>query len=287
MTRATDQPLRGIAFAAASTMAYASMDVAVKLMAATYPVATMLVFRNVVVALAMVAFFVLRGRAPVTAHPLAHVWRAVCGTSALFCYFKGLEALPIAQCVAIAFATPLFVTALSRPLLGEQVSAIRWLATAIGFGGVLLIVRPGLDAFHPAMLWPLASALLFALTVISVRRLARDEPATLLLFYAAVFGIVFGCAYAAVDGWVMPAPHHWPALTLIALFGGLGQWLLAQGYRYAPAAVVAPIDYTHMVWVLPLGFVFFREWPDALTLIGTAVLAGGTLWSMWRERRRT
>src|SRR5690606_6233798 len=202
----------------------------------------------------------------------------------MLCFFYALTILPLADVTAINFTMPLFVTALSVPLLGETVGWRRWTAVAIGFSGILLMVRPGASILDPAILIAVASAFGYALAVICMRRLGSTErSATTTLYFTLACAVVGGIA--APFAWVPPTPTGWAALILVGLISGTGQLLMTAGYRFAPAAIVAPFDYVSMVWAVVLGFLIWGEVPTVGVLAGAALVIGSGLYILYREHR--
>jgi drug/metabolite transporter (DMT)-like permease len=230
----------GIASMLLAVAALSVMDAMAKWLAAGYPIAELVFFRNLF-ALIPILFIVWQGGGLAALRlrwRLGHVLRAACGLGAIFSFFTGLRHLPLAEAISIAFAAPLFVTALSVPILGGRVGPRRWGAVVAGFLGVLVMTRPGAGAFRPEALYILAAALCYALAMLVTRRLARTEttPAIMLAGTAislAVSGLALGF------GWRTPAGGELLIFALMGLIGGTGMYFMTQAYRYAPAAVVA------------------------------------------------
>ena len=208
-----------------------------------------------------------------TDHPGLHLTRGAINVVSACCFYLGLRALPLAEATAIAFAAPLFVTALSVLILKERVDGRRWLAVLAGFAGVLIIVRPGTDAFQAATLLPLTTAFLYAVMMITARGISRGEGMLTTTFYIVAGQLV--CSAVALP-WVWHTP---------ALFSTLGLALITQGFRIAPASVVAPFDYTGLIWATLLGWIFWREAPDAYAYLGALFIAGSGVYIALREAR--
>ena len=197
-----------------------------------------------------------------TAHPGLHLTRGAINVVSACCFYLGLRALPLAEATAIAFAAPLFVTALSVLILKERVDGKRWLAVLAGFAGVLIIVRPGTDAFQAATLLPLTTAMLYAVMMITARGISHGEGMLTTTFYIVAGQLV--CSAVGLPWvWHTPALADLPYFAAVALFSTLGLALITQGFRIAPASVVAPFDYTGLIWATLLGRIFWREAPDA------------------------
>ena len=219
-----------------------------------------------------------------TAHPGLHLIRGAINVVSAYCFYLGLRLLPLAEATAIAFAAPLFVTALSVLILKERVDAKRWLAVLAGFAGVLIVVRPGTDAFQAATLLPLVTALLYAVMMITARGIGRGEGMLTTTLYI-VLGQLVCSAVALPWVWVTPVLDDLPYFGAVALFSTLGLALITQGFRIGPASVVAPFDYTGLIWATILGWIFWREAPDAYAYLGALFIAGSGVYIAVRESR--
>ena len=203
-------------------------------------------------------------------------------TSLLF--FAGVQYLPLAEASAIAFTGPLWVVLLSWKLLQEPVNAVdRW-ATYFGFAGILFIVRPGTDVFHPAALLLLGMAIANALYQLLTRRLVSDSALTT-FFYSGLVGFVITTGLL----FVLPIPTElptvaWPVLALVGLLGGLGHVLMIQAFYQAPASSLSPFVYLQMIWATSLGWLIFDQLPDGLTFVGMGIIAlSGSLIVVYRR----
>jgi len=246
-----------------------------------------ILFLRALIALPFVATlaFWLGGRRVLrTAHPGLHLIRGAINVVSAYCFYLGLRLLPLAEATAIAFAAPLFVTALSVLILKERVDAKRWLAVLAGFAGVLIVVRPGTDAFQAATLLPLVTALLYAVMMITARGIGRGEGMLTTTLYI-VLGQLVCSAVALPWVWVAPALDDLPYFGAVALFSTLGLALITQGFRIGPASVVAPFDYTGLNWATILGWIFWREAPDAYAYLGALFIAGSGVYIAVRESR--
>ena len=255
----------GIAGILIGMFAMSIMDALAKWLGEGYPIAELAFFRYVF-ALPPALFILWQqrgGRASLALRwKTGHVLRAIFALGATYTFFLGLRYLPLAEAISIAFSTPLLVTALSVPILGERVGPRRWAAVVVGFLGVLVMTRPGAEAFRPEALYILAAALCYALTMLVTRRLARSDTTPAIMLSNICISIPL-CALALPFGWRTPGATDFLLLALLGLVGGIGMYFMTQAYRFAPAAVIAPFDYTALLWGTLLGWLVWQELPGA------------------------
>src|SRR6185437_6569989 len=282
-----DRPFKGIALILLSTTFLGVSDVTAKYLSASLPSIEIAWLRFLVFALIMVPAMV--PGSPLFAMRTSRVGlqlmrgAALLGSSLFF--ITGLRYLPIAEASATGFVAPLFVTALSIFFLSEKVGVRRWLATATGLLGVLIILRPGTGAFHAAAFFPIISALAWAVTLIMTRMMSGREHAITIMTYSSIAGVAI-LSVLVPFVWVAPS---WQAVMfgiLIGVASTAGQWIVVLAFRYADASVLAPFSYTQLVWVSTLGFLIFGEVPDAWTVVGAAFIVASGLYTAHRERVR-
>jgi drug/metabolite transporter (DMT)-like permease len=200
-------------------------------------------------------------------------------------FILALHYLPLADVHALAAITPLLVTALSVPILGERVGWRRWAAVAAGFVGVLIIVRPGFAEIDWRILVPLLGALLFALYQIMLRVAARHDPPETTLLYSAIVGAVVLSAVGPFN-WTPPDAAGWALLTIGGLLGAFAHFALIKALDLGEASKLQPYGYTLMVWAAVIGLIAFGQFPDAFTVTGGVVIALSGVYAFYRERRR-
>lgn len=251
------------------------------------PVFEVLFFRNAF-AFIPIAIYILRttGFSVLrTTRPGAHAVRAMIGLTGMTGGFLAVSRLPLTEATALSFSAPLFMTALSAPILKEPVGAHRWAAVAVGFVGVLVMIRPDPARLADAgVIFGLVGALGAAGAMITIREIGRTEPGPRIVFYFTLAGALAGLA-SLPFGWVVPDLATLGALVLMGLLGGVGQLLLTESLRIAPVAVVAPFDYTQLVWASLIAFFVWTEVPQASTLLGAAIVAASGLYILYRETR--
>jgi drug/metabolite transporter (DMT)-like permease len=259
-------------------------DALAKWLSPYYP-PTQILFLRAAIALPIVgaAVCMVGGRqALYTQRPALHLLRGALNVVSATAFYFSLRYLPLAEATAISFAAPLCVTLLSVWLLKERVDRGRWLALAVGFAGVMLIVRPGSSAFQPAALLPLITAGLYAVMMITARAIGKTESVLTTGFYIVAAQLV--CSATALPWfWNVPQVQHWPFFAGIALFSTLGLTLITQAFRIAPASTVAPFDYTGLVWATLLGWLFWQDVPDVPTYVGALVIVASGLYIVLRE----
>ncbi len=275
----------GIAYVLAAMAAMTVMDAAAKWLGAGYPITEVVFFRNFFAIPPIAVLVWYGGLASLRTRRLpGHALRAGFGLGAMFCFFTGLRYMPLAEAISIAFAAPLFVTALSGPILKEHVGPRRWAAVIVGFLGVLIITRPGGDVLRIEALLILAAALSYALFLLVTRHLARSESTSAIVFYTNGIALVVG-ALLLPFGWQAPTGEDLTIFIAMGLIGGCGSYFIAMAYRNAPASVLAPFDYTTLLVGTLLGWLIWRELPDATVFLGAAVVIACGLFIIRRETR--
>ncbi len=287
--------LRAAANKIASTLMFALMSTQVRHLGADFPLGQSIFARAIVTLVMVLALFALRGelRAALRTERLgAHIGRGLTSVFGMFFLFAAVARLPLVDATTITFLAPLMTVTLAALVLGERVRFHRWAAVVIGFLGVLVMVAPHLsraDALTTSMALigaacAFGNAVCIAAATVQIRSLTTTESTSSIMIYLSIIVALAGLATLPF-GWRMPTP--WEALMLVGIgvCGALGQILLTEGIRYAPASFIAPFDYTLMPWALALGFVFFGEFPTVEVLVGAAIVIATGLFVMWRERR--
>lgn len=211
-----------------------------------------------------------------------HLLRSVVNLTTMLSFYYALRLLPLADSIAINFAAPLFVTALSGPLLGEHVGMRRWLAVAFGFGGVLLAVQPSPSGISLGAALALLSGLCWALTIVTSRQISDTESShTILFYYSLAVVIVLGIAMPRL--WIEPSFQDWIWFIVVGIAGSFGQFCYNQAFRYGEASAIAPLDYLSIVWATLFGFVIFGDIPSWLVLGGAACIVASSIYIAHRE----
>ena len=282
-----DAGLRGIGLILLSTIFLSSADVASKYLAASLPALQITWLRYCAFTVIMLGL-AWRGGGRVrlaTQRPKLQLLRGFAVAASSIVFVLSLKYLPIADATATSFVTPLFVTALSIPLLGEKVGWRRWTATTVGLVGVLIVVRPGGSGFQLASLLPVLSALTWAFALIVTRQMSTTESPLTTLAWSAMIGL------GVVS---LLLPFAWQPLTLQSVLLGIfigvastiGHWLVILAFRHADASLLAPFSYAQLLWVSVFGYFVFAALPDLWTLVGAVIIAGSGLYTAHRERIR-
>lgn len=298
----------GILAAMGAATCFSIIDMLFKFLSGDYPLYEVVFIRSVV-ALAVLlgilmplegGFHLIRTR-----KLKLHLLRSTAVLFANLCFFTGLAIMPLAEAVAIAFATPLVVTLLSVVFLKETVGPWRWGAIAGGFIGILVIMRPGAATFQAAAILPLLGACGYATLHVLTRSAGGTEKAATLSFYptfgflvvSSLVGLVLGGGQLATGGespaldfifraWKWPASQDWIYFVGVGLAGSVGGYLVSQAYRLCEATLIAPFEYVAMPLAIVWGVMFFEEWPELPVWIGSGLIIGSGLVSVWRETRR-
>jgi len=283
---------KGIVLKVASVLLFAVMSALIRGFGETVPVGQVVFFRSAFAIVPVVIIYAARGElmaALRTDHPFGHLARGVISVFGMFLSFAALARLPLVDATVISFAAPLITVALAALILKERVRAYRWSAVVIGFLGVIVMLTPYLDlggavASAPATgaLLALSAAFCNAGTVIQTRRLTVTETTSAIVFYFSSFCAVAGLLTLPF-AWHPPTELELAKLVAIGVLAGVAHILLTEGYRFAPASVLAPFEYTAMVWAFVLGYVLFGEMPTSAVLLGAVIIAASGLFVIWRE----
>jgi drug/metabolite transporter (DMT)-like permease len=221
-----------------------------------------------------------------TRRPFLQIGRSTLLLASTCFNFLALRYLQLDEATAIAFSTPFFVAALSGPMLGEWVRWRRWTAIAVGFVGVLVVIRPSPANFNPAALLSVGAAICYALYAITTRMLSRSDSNETTVFYSNLVGVL-ALLPVLPFVWVTPQnPLIVAVMVLAGFFGGFGHYLFVRAHRLAPVSVLAPFAYTQLLWVIVLGYLVFDQLPSMWTLGGSAIVIVSGLYLLNRERKR-
>ncbi|WP_371228234.1 DMT family transporter [Roseovarius sp. 2305UL8-3] len=299
--------LRGALCAFVAVLCFSLNDVGFKFLSDSYALHQVVLFRALV-GLTTFAIFIMPFYGGLTVfrtrRPGIHLARGLCVVMANMCLFLGLAAMPIADAVAVFFISPTVITVFSVIFLGERVGPRRWLAIAIGFIGVMVIVKPGTSAFQVASLLPLTSAVLYATLHTLTRKIGGTESAATMVLYMQItflfasvgFGLALGDGrfsgtdHASLEfllrAWGPIAAGDWWIVIMLGVSGVFGGYFISQAYRLSEAGFIAPIEYVAMPLAVMWGITVFGTFPGPSAWAGIALIIGSGLYLVWRESRK-
>jgi drug/metabolite transporter (DMT)-like permease len=288
---------KAIGFKLISALLFAALSAIVRQLGDVVPVGQLVFFRSACAIPPVLLIYAYRrelAEAVYTSRPFGQLGRGALSVGGMYTNFSALARLPMADATAISFASPLITVALAAVILKEHVRFYRWTAVFVGFGGVIVMLIPHMDLNHYAAaagataaigsLFALVSAFCNAGTVIQTRRLTQSETTSSIVFYFSLVTALAG-AVTLPFAWHTPNLSQLGMLVAMGFFGGIGHIFLTESYRYAAASVVAPFDYSAMLWALLLGYWVFGELPSGLVYVGAIIVAGAGLFVIWRERQ--
>ena len=277
----------GIIFMLVAIFIYSLTNVVVKYVAPHYPIMEIVFFRNLFTLIP--ALFMVIRHGGTQAFKATHLpYQAFCGiagTLGLAALFKSFALLPLADATCYAYASILFVTALSWPLLREHVEGVRWWAVIIGFVGIIIMAKPSGDILNYGIFYSLAFALTDAFVMLSARKLAAGNQSGTIVFYFALFATLFSGLFLPFI-WKTPNLDDLIKFAAIGLGGGTAQICVTQAYRYAKAGTLAPMIYSSMLWSVLFGYVFWQDVPTTNLWIGGAVIISCGLFIIYRENKQ-
>jgi drug/metabolite transporter (DMT)-like permease len=286
MNSGSNSTARGLGFAFLAFGLFATHDAIIKALGSDYSI-FQIIFFAMLFAFVPMAILMLADQSTGNFRP-RHPWlvltRSVLSLTAMTAAFYAFVTLPLAEVYALLFATPLLITALSVPLLGETVRAQRWAAVIVGLIGVIIVLRPGASSFSLGHLSALCASFAAAMAAIIMRRIGGEERSAVLILYPMLSSIL-------VMGAILPAVYTPVEMSSLGLMAGVGLLSVAAqlcsitAFRYAPAAVVAPTQYSQILWATGYGVVFFAERPDTMVALGAGIVIASGIFIVWRESR--
>ncbi|WP_417454994.1 DMT family transporter [Kiloniella sp.] len=288
-----DRIILGIILAILMVFCTSVMDGIAKWLTASYSIISIILIRNLFsLPLAITLVAKTGGIATLKSdRPLLLLVRSSLIIFAAGSFYAALPFMPLAEVFAIAFVAPLFTTLLSVIFLKEKVGFHRWAVVFTGFGGVLIILQPGTDTFQPVAILPVIAAFFYALLMIMTRQLRHHCSSSGMTFWGTVTTVCLASTTLVLPweafAWTLPSNTDLLMLMGMAVVATTAHFLTGQAYRYAPAAVVAPFDYTMLIWGLIFGWAFWDEIPEAHVLFGASIIVISGLYIIYRESRST
>ncbi|SEV93960.1 Permease of the drug/metabolite transporter (DMT) superfamily [Aliiroseovarius sediminilitoris] len=286
MSDATQSPVKGLGFAFAAFAVFATHDAIIKALGVNFSV-FQIIFFAMLFAFVPMSVMMLADRQVDNFRP-NHPWlillRSVTTLIAMSTAFYAFTVLPLAEVYALLFATPLLITAMSAMLLGETVRAQRWAAVVVGLVGVLIVLRPGVIQISWGHICALIAAFCSSLGSVIMRKIGGEERTAVMILYPMLSSILFMAV-------VLPFVYQPMEVVELGMVAGVGvlsvlaQMMIIAAYRIAPAAVVAPSQYSQILWATLFGVLFFGELPDAWVGVGASVIIASGVFIVWRESR--
>lgn len=278
--------VRGILSMIVAVSAFSIMDTAMKRLVETYPAMQVTFLRGA----ASLPFLLLatgafgRWRDLVPRRVALHVVRGFLGVVTLWFFVYSVKFLSLADAYTIFMSAPLLITALSVPMLGEQVGWRRWLAVIVGLLGVIVVLKPsGADLITIGALAALAAAIAYALTAITIRVLLRTDTGTATIFWS-MFLVTLASGCIAAFGWIPLHWNHWPWIAAVGLSGAIGQHFITFAFRLAAPPTVAPIEYTALLWGMLYDWLLWSTLPGSRMLLGAGIIVASGLYVIYREK---
>ena len=286
MPESSGGPLRGIVWMLVAVSAFAFMDASMKWLAPFYPPMEVTALRGLASLPLVLGWALLQGGV----HPLLqirwplHLLRGVLSVAMLAGFVFALKFLPIAEAYSLFFIAPLLITALAVPMLGEPSSWQRWVAVALGFAGMLVILRPGhAGVMSTAGVVMMLAAVCYALSAVLVRVIGRTDSTQSMVVWMLAMVSVFALALA-IPHWIPLRSDHYATLLVLGLSGAIGQYGITEAFRRAPASLIAPFEYTALLWGIALDWFVWKTAPDRWMLAGAAIIVAAGLYVLRHER---
>jgi drug/metabolite transporter (DMT)-like permease len=279
--------LRGILSMLAAVATFSIMDVTMKHLVATYPPMQVTFIRGLASLPILIAAAGLFGqwRDLMPRRWRLHLVRGLLSVVTLWGFVYSVKQLSLADAYTIFMSAPLLITALSLPILGEHVGPRRWAAVVVGLCGVVLVLKPsGTGLITLGGIAALCAALGYALSALTIRILSRTDTGSATVVCAlAIMSLISGVL--AIDGWVTIDWSHWPWLMGLGITGALGQYFITEAFRRAPAAVIAPLEYTALAWGILFDWFIWMTAPSSRMLVGAAIIVASGIYVFNRERQ--
>ena len=284
----TAAPLSAIGLIVVATVIFSAFDASAKYVAIAGVAPLFMAWVRYAVHVVAVVLFFRAWSDPAIFKPNSYVMqllRAFCLFGATVFTFFAVQTLQLAEMISIFFAAPVFITALAGPLLGEWAGWRRWLAVAVGFIGVLIVVRPSIGTISVGHLYAITCTFCYSFYAILTRRLSATESPQSLIFFSGVAPVVLLLPVVPYHAEMPEDPVVIAVLLMLGILGAFGHLLLIQANRLARATVLAPFSYLQLVWAIVLGWLVFSELPDRWVLIGSAVIVASGIYIAQRERQ--
>ena len=276
---------RGMALMLLATVGFVVMQTLIRVAGEEVHPFEVAFFRNIFGLAALTPIFMRHGLQPLkTKRFKLHAMRGSSQAFGMMAFFYGVTLIPFAEVTALSFSAPLFATLLALLFLGERLRARRLTALAVGFLGMLLVVRPGFAEINLGTWLIIGSSMTWGCSIAIIKSLSRTESSATMVTYQGLFLLPFTCA-AAMTVWVWPTWEQAGLMALIGLLGTVSHLLFAQSFKYADATAVLPLDFTRLIWASLIGYMLWSEIPDAWAWIGGTVIFASATYIAYRESK--
>ena len=278
-------PFIGPAFMLLTAFLSASLSGGIRMATADIHPFEVVFLRNVFGIIVLAPFLLRQGLTPFRTRRLGlHILRSTLNVGSMLLFFSAVAITPLAKVTSLTFLSPVFATLFAVVILHERVGAARWTAVGLGLLGALIIVRPGIETIDPGTMMTVGAAMFWAVVLIIVKTLSRTDSPITITYYSVTFLTLFSAVPAAMV-WTWPHGAQWGWLIFTGIAGTASHLSLAQAFKFADASALMPLDFTKLVWIAAIGFLFFAEVPTLWTWIGGAVILGSTTYISQRESR--
>lgn len=285
LVHAVPKPLLGLSLMLLAAFLNSLMAAVIKQVVHELPVFETVFLRHLMGVLLMLPLYLRSGKAAMRTSRIGlHALRSVLNVVAILCYFSALGLTTLVEVTALNFTAPLFASVLAVIILGEPMRAARWTGLVLGFGGALIILRPGFHEVGLGAVLVLVSSVMWAGALICIKLVSRTDSALTITFLAALMQMPITFVLALFV-WQWPTLEQIGLIAVISVFGTVSQIALSQAFREADATVVLPGDFTKLIWTGLIGYFLFAELPDLATWIGALIVCAGVFWIAYKERR--
>lgn len=282
----TPRPLLAVAWMMGALASFTTMALAGRELTAEMSVFQAMALRSIICVVVLTAIAARVGFASVaTVRIRLHLVRSVAHYTGTYAWIYGISVLPLAAVFSIEFTTPIWTAILAAVFLGERLTRWRFAGIAIGFAGILVILRPGSETIDPAAFAVLGAAWCYAATYAITRAMAPTESPLTIIFWMNLIQLPIGLV-PALATWVAPSPEAWPWIAAIGVSGLTSHWCVSHAMRHADAALVAPMDFVRLPLIAVVGWLLYAEPFNPFVLLGGALIFAGNMTSIFGERRR-
>ncbi|MAY46741.1 carboxylate/amino acid/amine transporter [Marinibacterium anthonyi] len=281
------QNLKGIVLMALGFFSLAACDTQAKLLTAELPPFQVAWFRQLGLLIGVLALLAVRGPGLLrSARPVIQIGRGLTAAASAAFFIYGVGFVPLADAVAVTFISPFIVTILGAVMLGEHVGLRRWIAVAVGFIGMLIVIRPGMGVFHPAIFFIVGAACTFGFRQVLSRWLSGADGVMTTVAYTSISSSLV-LSFVLPFVWETPdSLRVWAICAGMAICAGLGEVFIIRALDIGQAVALAPVHYTMILWGSFYGYLIFGELPDLWTIVGCAIIVASGLYTVHRERLR-